>query len=176
MTYAAQKGASAAQRVELENGMVHAYSCIERAIGKEVHAIPGAGAAGGIAAALCAFADARFTSGIDLVMQAWRFSERIKDADLILTGEGRLDGQSASGKVIFGVCRTGQEAGVPVIALAGSLMPGHEQLYQHGLTTCFSICPGPILLDDAIAHAAELISARTGQIMRLWRAAHLQKR
>jgi glycerate kinase len=124
--YGPQKGASPEQVQILDRNLAHLADLIERDLGKNVRDFPGAGAAGGLGAGLVAFFDARLDRGINLVMDAVRFHERIRVADLIITGEGRLDRQSMMGKVIAGVGRAGQAAGVPVVALVGSIGEGAE--------------------------------------------------
>ncbi len=175
MTFAAQKGATAEGQIELEKGMAHAFSIIERQMSRGVHELPGSGAAGGMAAALCAFTSARLVPGIDLILDAWNFTNIIQGADLILTGEGRLDGQTLSGKVIAGVSRAALPQGIPVIAIAGAHTDDCQALYEMGLTAFFSICPGPADLQEAMRHAGDWVRTRTEQVLRLWAAAWLCK-
>ncbi|MFO7705808.1 MAG: glycerate kinase, partial [Halopseudomonas sp.] len=92
-------------------------------------------------------------------------------ADLVITGEGRLDGQSLHGKTPVGVARLAQAAVVPVIALAGSLGEGYQRLYAAGIDAAFSLTPGPMQLHEAMADAAAQLQARAGDIARLWRVA-----
>lgn len=175
MTFAAQKGATAEGQIELEKGMRHAFSIIEEQVSRQVHELPGSGAAGGMAAGLCTFTSAQLVSGINLVLEAWHFSDIIQGADLILTGEGRLDGQTLSGKVIAGVSRAARQQSIPVIAIAGAHTDDCEALYELGLTAFFSICPGPADLQEAMRHAADWVRTRTEQVLRLWAAALLCK-
>ena len=131
----------------------------------------GAGAAGGLGAGLVAFLGAELRSGVQTVMEAVRLRERMAGADLAITAEGRLDGQSAFGKATAGVVRAAREAGVPVVALAGSLGPGYERLYEQGLCAAFAIADGPMDLSAAMARAAELLERAAESLMRLWLSA-----
>ncbi len=130
--------------------------------------LPGAGAAGGLGAGLVAFLGAELRSGVETVMDAVRLRERMTGADLAITAEGRLDGQSAFGKATAGVIGSAREAGVPVVALAGSLGPGYARLYEQGLCTAFGIVDGPMELGVAMARAAELLERAAESVMRLW--------
>ncbi len=124
--YGPQKGATPEQVRTLDSNLAHLAEVIKRDRGKVIRDIPGAGAAGGLGAGLIAFFDATLRPGTGLVMDALRFSQRIAGADLIITGEGRLDRQSMMGKLIEGVGRAGKAAGVPVIALVGSVGDGAD--------------------------------------------------
>ncbi|NLE59334.1 MAG: glycerate kinase [Planctomycetes bacterium] len=128
--YGPQKGADPESVRILDANLAHMADVIERDLGKDVRDIPGAGAAGGLGAGLPAFFDAKLRPGIQMVMEALRFSERIADADLIITGEGRLDRQSMMGKLIEGIGRAAKSAGVPVIALVGSAGQGADDALE----------------------------------------------
>jgi glycerate kinase len=120
------------------------------------------------AAALAAF-DARLRSGIDWVMDAVRLDEALRGADWVISGEGRADGQSAGGKVLSGVARRAQAAGVPVLALVGCLGEGYEALYPLGVRSILPIVPGPISLDEALAQAAANLRRTARAAAGLWR-------
>ena len=167
-TYRRQKGASENDLVLLEKGMAHLIGVIERGTGRNVRDIPGTGAAGGIGAGLMAFFNARLTCGIDLILQACRFEEKIADADLVLTGEGKVDAQTASGKAVLGVARLAKRHAVPVVVLAGSVEKGIERLYSEGVTSVFSVCPGPMPLERALEEAEELIQDTAERVLRLF--------
>ena len=91
-------------------------------------------------------------------------------ADLVITGEGRLDGQTIHGKTPAGVARLAKEQGIPVVAIAGTLGAGYEAVYNAGIDAAFSICPGPVSLSDAMAHATEWLAGTGEAIARVWRA------
>ncbi len=96
----------------------------------------------------------------------------MRDADLVLTGEGRVDGQTLGGKVIAGVATTAMAQGVPVVVLAGGILPDAYVLHDQGVVALLSVVPGPMSLPDAEERAAELIARATEEVVRLWRVAH----
>ena len=164
--YAPQKGADAETVDLLEKYMRHFYDLVEAAT-IPVRDVPGAGAAGGLGAGLVAFVNAKLLSGIDAVLDACDFDRRIQQADLILTGEGKIDLQSAMGKTISGLLKRAEKASIPVIAIGGAILDGAERLYDLGLLSMFSICDRPMTLDQAIDDADRLIEKAAQNIMRL---------
>lgn len=165
--YAPQKGASPEIVEQLESNVEHIINMIE-AKTKPVRDIPGAGAAGGLGAGLLAFLNASIESGINTVLDACQFDEHIKDADLILTGEGKIDAQSAMGKTINGVLSRAQKVNIPVIAIGGSIYDGAEKLYDNGLLSIISICDRPMSLSEAMQNASKLIDKSTESIIRVF--------
>jgi len=125
--FAPQKGASAEGVALLERNLEHLAAVFERDLGVRVHDLPRAGAAGGLAAGLCAALGARLVSGAALIMEALEFAERVAGADLIITGEGQLDHTSLGGKVVMRVAEEGQRLGIPVVALVGSTGEGADR-------------------------------------------------
>lgn len=164
-TYSPQKGATPEQVDLLEQALAHLADVIERGLGKDVREFPGAGAAGGLGAGLIAFFDACLRPGIDLVMDATRLHERIHGADLIITGEGRIDAQSMMGKVIAGVGRAGKAAGVPVVALVGSVGEGAEQALQI-LDSYHRIAPEDTPRSEALARTGENLEKAAAGVIR----------
>jgi glycerate 2-kinase len=128
IVYGPQKGATPAIAQELDAALSHYADVIQRDLGTAVADVPGAGAAGGLGAGLIAFLRAQIRSGIDVVAEAVHLADRMRDADVVLTGEGRLDNQTAYGKTVAGVARIAGEQRVPVIALPGSLGEGWESV------------------------------------------------
>ena len=112
----------------------------------------------------------KLSPGIELVIKAVDLESRLKDADLCLTGEGAIDGQSAFGKTPVGVARLARSVHCPVLALAGSIGAGAEAVLDQGIDAYFSICPGPIELEAAIERAAELLEHATEQAVRAFLA------
>lgn len=155
-TYAAQKGASAAEIELLDRGLANLAAAVRRNLGIDVE-VSRAGAAGGLAAGLLAFSGASLHSGIDIVLDAVRFDERVSDFDLCLTGEGRLDGQTLSGKACLGVARHAAQAGVPTIALVGSVGAGADEALRAGLSGYELIAAG-LPATDSMRRAEELIA------------------
>src|SRR5256886_4407205 len=158
--YGPQKGATPAMVAELDAALRHVAEIIRRDLGVDVEALPGAGAAGGLGAGLVAFAGARLRPGAEMVMEALRLDDRIKGPDLVITGEGRLDSQTARfGKGPAAVARHARNAGIPVVGLGGSVADEAELslLFDGGEGTVVE----PSSLDDAIVQARPL-QARPG--------------
>ncbi|MBC7186888.1 MAG: glycerate kinase [Calditrichaeota bacterium] len=174
MTYSRQKGATDEQLALLEKNMTHFIGVAEQTIGRSVRDLPGAGAAGGLGAGLMAFANATLQPGVAIVLRASRFAERIKGAALILTGEGKVDFQTAYGKTISGVAAEAQRQGIPVIVLAGTVEDEAENLYERGVVSLFSICPGPMSLEEAMQQSATHVEKGAERIVRALKAVNLK--
>jgi glycerate 2-kinase len=170
--YGPQKGATPEMIRALDANLEHFARIVERDLGVSMRDVPGSGAAGGLGGGLIAFAGGRLGPGIDLVIEAVHLRARLEGADLCLTGEGGLDDQSAFGKTAVGVGRLARALGCPAIAMAGSIGNGAEATLDHGLDAYFSICPGPIPLEQAMTRAADLLEAATEQAVRAFRAGH----
>jgi len=166
-----QKGASAQQVEELDAALARLAEVVGEALGEDFSTFPGVGAAGGLGFAAKAFLGARFRPGIELVAELSGLADAVRGADLVITGEGRLDAQSLHGKTPVGVARVAREQGVPVIALAGSLGEGYQQVREAGIEACFSLAPGPITLEQACANAGRELEARAADLARLWHVA-----
>ena len=166
-----QKGATPAQVQQLDQALAHFADVMAAALGEDYRELPGVGAAGGLGFAARAVLGAGFRPGVELVADLSGLAEAMQGADLVITGEGRLDGQSLHGKTPVGVARVAQAAGVPVIALAGSLGEGYQQLYEAGIEAAFSLAPGPLSLEQAMAYADQHLQARAADIARLWQLA-----
>ena len=168
--YGPQKGATEAMIRDLDRALSHFAAVVGRDLGVAVADLPGAGAAGGLGAGLVAFAGGRLGRGIDLVIAAVRLADRLDGADLCLTGEGALDASSAFGKTVVGVARLARALGCPTLALAGTIGPGAAAVLAEGVDAYFSLCPGPIPLDDARGRAGELLAAAAEQAVRAFAA------
>jgi len=165
--YSPQKGATPEQVELLDKYLGHFADIVKRDLGKDVKETPGAGAAGGLGAGLMAFLNAELKSGIDIVIEASNLRERMKGADLVITGEGQLDEQTAYGKTPTGVSKVAQEMGIPVLAIAGGIKPGAETSYEEGIDAMMSIVPGPISLDEAIERSSELVTETAERAARI---------
>ncbi|MBV8264811.1 MAG: glycerate kinase [Planctomycetaceae bacterium] len=174
--YGPQKGADPAMVAALDRNLDHLARVLERDLGVSVRDLPGAGAAGGLGAGLVAFASGRLEPGIALVIGAVGLADRLRDADLCLTGEGALDASSAFGKTPIGVARLARSLGCPTIALAGTVGEGAAAVLEQGIDAFFSICPGPITLDDALARGATLLEHASAQATRAFLAGRHQRR
>jgi glycerate 2-kinase len=161
-----QKGASQEDVALLDSQLTHWADKVEETTGIQIHDKPGAGAAGGIGGAFQAFFPSRVERGIDVVINYTKLKETLVEADLVLTGEGQVDSQTASGKTPMGVAQTAQNLGVPTIVMAGSIGPGIELLYQFGIVSAHSIVNSPMKLETAIKEASFLLEKSTEQVVR----------
>jgi glycerate kinase len=167
---APQKGATSEQVEELEAGLGNLAKVIARDLSIDVGAMPGAGAAGGLGAGLRAFIDAELRKGVDLILELVGLDDKLASADLVLTAEGQIDFQTAFGKAPAGVAKRARAHHIPCIAIAGSLGAGRDDLHAIGIDAMFSLCPGPISLDRAMAEGASYLSAATEQAVRCFLA------
>ena len=170
-----QKGATPEIIGELEANLARAIELIEKAVGREVRHQPGAGAAGGLGAGLLAFLGAELRPGIRILLDACGFAKKVDGADLVLTGEGRIDHQTACGKTISGVALASQRYGVPVVAIVGSIGLGVDNLYALGVTSMFTLVPGPVSLDEAIGQGQRMLADTTERVLRLLISAPAKK-
>ena len=166
IVYGPQKGATPEMCQQLDEALAHYAEAIRDALGIDVMDLPGAGAAGGLGAGLVAFLGAKLMSGIDIVSQTVGLVDCLKDADLVLTGEGRLDGQTLFGKTIAGVAARAKMFRVPVVAIVGEIAHGSE-VYRCGIDAALNIAPGPISLEQSMADAESLIADATERALRL---------
>ena len=166
--YARQKGADDAMIHQLDKGLRQFAAVILASTGKDINEIPGAGAAGGLGGGFLAFLPATLQSGAQMVLEALDFDSRIQNADLIITGEGKLDRQTGMGKIPSGVLEAGKRYNIPVVAIGG-VVEDAETLLQQGLLAVFSIQPGPVSLEQAMDRlfACQQIERTVEQIIRL---------
>ena len=165
--YGPQKGAAPADLPVLDAGMSHFAAVVLAQFGVDLTQIPGAGAAGGLGAGAVLFLNGHLTEGVNLVIQHTQLARQLAGVDLVLTGEGRIDQQTLQGKLIAGITRLAREQNIPVVALCGSLELDPHELTTLGLTTAFSIAPGPVTLETAMARAADYVKNTTCQVMKL---------
>jgi glycerate kinase len=163
-----QKGATPQQVQKLEANLTHFFTLVNNQLGIDVRQVEGGGAAGAFSAGLMAFLNGRIVSGIDLILQYSGFADALQEADLVITGEGQMDAQTIHGKGPMGVARMAQQQGVPTIAIVGGLNVRDDVLHDAGLQAVLPIVTGPMSLDMAIEHAAELVeraALRLGYIL-----------
>ena len=134
-----QKGADEEMVAMLDDGLRQLASVMEMQSGRNIAAIPGAGAAGAFGAGMVAFLGGTLKSGIETVLDCVKFDELLRDTDMVFTGEGQLDSQSLRGKVVIGIARRAAKQNVPVIAVVGSVGEGVEKAYEMGVSSVFSI-------------------------------------
>ncbi|MCY9869705.1 glycerate kinase [Vibrio barjaei] len=149
-----QKGATPEIVATLDSNLAHYASVIKATNGRDVIDTAGAGAAGGLGAALLGLFDASLRPGIQIVMDAVNLSEVVKDADLVITGEGRIDSQTIHGKTPVGVARTAKQYDIPVIAIAGSTAKDCAVVHEHGIDAAYSVVLGATDLPTALKEAA----------------------
>ncbi|AXH10627.1 glycerate kinase [Malaciobacter halophilus] len=157
--FAKQKGATSKHIDFLEESIFKFAKICEKKLAKKTKDKQGAGAAGGVGFALNTFLNAKFKSGIDTVSELIFLEDRIKNADLVITGEGRVDSQTAYGKTITGVLKLSKSYKKPAIIIAGSLDEGYEKLYTLGATSIFDITPAPLDIEDLLSQADKNLSA-----------------
>lgn len=164
--FAPQKGATPAQVLELDRGLARLARIIKSDLGVDVESMAGAGAAGGLGAGMKAFFKADLKPGIDLVLDLIDFRDRIQKADLVITGEGCMDGQTVFNKAPAGVAAAARSLGIPCLAVCGSIGEGARALHDIGIQAIFSTSPGPILLETAMEKAYDLLARATEQAAR----------
>ncbi|HBN96077.1 MAG TPA: glycerate kinase [Firmicutes bacterium] len=170
--YGPQKGATSEMVEFLDAALSNYDQILQRDLGQDVGKVPGAGAAGGLGAGLMALLGGLLVSGIELVLDVLDFDKKVKGACLVLTGEGKFDAQSAFGKVPMGVAHRARKLGVPVVVIAGSVLPSAEILHGEGVTAYFSILNQPMSLNEAMDHGAELVENQVAEVMRLFNVAN----
>lgn len=168
-----QKGADREMVQKLDANLQRFAKVLFEATGKSVADIPGSGAAGGLGAAFIGVFEGNLKRGVDVVLAAVGMDQHLENADLVITGEGRIDGQTCNGKTPMGVGQRARRCGVPVIALAGSIAEGAEIVHDCGIDALFSIVPGVVDLDVALEQAAANLTRTAQNVAKVWKlAAH----
>ena len=165
--FAPQKGADAEKVKSLDAGLRHFGDVIRSQYGLDVSAMPGAGAAGGMGAGCVALLGGTIQSGIDAVLDVTGFDRQLEGADLVITGEGRIDSQSADGKVVSGVARRTRAKGVPLIAIAGGIADSAGAVYDIGVSAMFSTDRAALPVDMLGARSPGDYEATLSDIMSL---------
>ncbi len=164
-----QKGATDEIIENLETGMTHLAKIIEKNLGVSIRDTKGAGAAGGLGFALLAFTNSKMQSGIDTIIDILDVEKQISDVDIVITGEGRMDNQSAFGKVPFGIGELSKKLSIPCFAIVGSLGKEYKDMYNHGITSIITCVDSIISLDEAIQNAQHLCENATERLLRFVR-------
>ncbi|MHC1748308.1 MAG: glycerate kinase [Cellulosilyticaceae bacterium] len=165
--FSPQKGANHNMVIALDKGLRHLAEIIKASGMGNVDTIKGAGAAGGMGAGMVAFFGSRLEMGIETILDLVHFDALIQDADLVLTGEGRIDSQSLNGKVVMGVARRTYQVGVPLIAVVGSIEEGIEPLYDAGVSAIISINKSPLPIEIAKLKSCENMRFTMDNLMRI---------
>ena len=166
--YSPQKGADTKMVKKLDQNLQHFGQLIEKQLRKKVSLMPGAGAAGGLGAGLHAFLNATLEPGFKIIKNTLNLDDIMPWADVIITGEGKIDNQTRFGKTPHGVAMVAKQKKIPVIALAGTLGDGYEELYKHHFHAIFSILDKPMQLNEALENAPKLLEQTTETIMRMF--------
>ncbi len=166
-----QKGADGEMVQRLDRGLRFLCERIRQDLQLDLQGVPGGGAAGAMGAGMIAFFGSRLQMGIETVLDTVEFDRLLKGADVVFTGEGKMDSQSLRGKVVIGVSRRAQKAGVPVVVIAGGLDEGIEPAYEMGVSAAFSVNRLPQDFSVSRAFSADNMRFATENILRLWKAA-----
>ena len=169
--FAPQKGADAQSVTQLDDGLRHTADCIRSDLGVDVHTLAGGGAAGGLGAGLFAFCGARLQSGIETVLDTVRFDEILRDTDLVISGEGKLDSQSLGGKAVIGIAGHCKLQGVPLVALVGGAQRDLPQVYDTGVSAVFPIGRLPEDYSVSRGYSKENLQETADNVFRLLRLA-----
>ena len=165
-----QKGATPAMVAELDAALGHFAGCARVATGRNVADLAGAGAAGGLGAGLLFFTPAKLRPGVEIVLEAVKFAEVVKDAAFVITGEGRTDFQTAYGKAPVGVAKVAKQFDVPVFCISGGLGDGADDVLAQGIDAVMSICSRPLSLDECMRDGATLIEEAAARLCRILQA------
>jgi len=165
--YAPQKGATPSMVERLEKNLKKYASIIKRDLKKDIKDIPGTGAAGGLGAGLIAFLDAKIKLGVNIVIETVGLEKHLKNADLVITGEGKMDSQTIYGKTPIGVAKLAKKYNIPVVAIVGEIGEGVKKVYKHGIDGIVTTTPYPMTSTQAIKKSSRLIPNASEQLMRL---------
>lgn len=166
-TFGKQKGGTPEILDRMEAGMKQYAKVIKEKLGKDVDQIAGAGAAGGLGAALCVFLHANLKSGIETVLDLIDFDTLLEGTDLVITGEGRIDWQSAFGKVPSGIGMRCKNHGVPAVAIVGGMETGAEKIYEFGVESIIPTINGAMDIKEALDRAEELYANAADRLFRM---------
>jgi glycerate kinase len=152
--------------LELDRNLAHYADLVKSTLGVQIKNYPGAGDAGGLGGGLMAFLGATLKRGVDIVIETVGLEKSMNGADLIITGEGMIDYQTVYGKTPFGVAKTAEKYGIPVVAICGSIGKDAEVLYDNGFLSVFSIVDKPMSLEEAMERSGELLQNCTERVVR----------
>ncbi len=166
-TFGKQKGGTPEILDQLEAGMKSYAQVVGKALKKDIDNLPGAGAAGGLGAALCGFLNATLKSGIETVLDLIDFDQMLEGVDVVVTGEGRIDWQSAFGKVPSGIGMRCKRKGIPAVAIVGGMGKGAEKIYEFGVDSILPTINGAMEIEEALERAEELYKGAADRMFRL---------
>ena len=162
-----QKGATPAMVRLLDDNLKHLAKIIKQSLKKDISKLKGAGAAGGLGAGLVAFAKAKMKSGVDIVIDATNLEGHMKNTNLVITGEGRVDSQTAYGKTPSGVAKSARKHGIPTLVIGGGITDDAKDIFSHGIDALESACARDMSLEDAIKHSREHLANAAERAIRL---------
>lgn len=162
-----QKGASPEMVTLLDKNLAHLAQAISKDLKQDIAELAGAGAAGGLGAGAVAFLGGKLIPGFDIVTAVLALKDKVKNADIVITGEGKIDAQTLQGKTPFAVAQLAKAEGKKVLAFAGYLGSDHRVLYQHGIDAIFPIADRPMTLDESLANAADLLANAAERAFRM---------
>lgn len=169
--YAGQKGADSVMIKELNRGLINFAKVIKNDLGKNIRDLKGAGASGGLGGGMAAFLNAKLRIGVNIIIDVTKLEEKIKNADLIISGEGAFDKQTFFGKSAFGVANLAKKYNIPVITINGSVLVDRKKIKRNDNSLfCgnFSILNKPMELSDAIENSAELLEGATKELINFY--------
>lgn len=167
VVYGPQKGATPKMIQKIDSALRNFSQVVEKDLKIKVSNLAGAGSAGGAGAGSVAFLNAELKSGIDWVIESTQLEKKIQDADLVITGEGKIDEQTIFGKVMVGVAKIAKRYGIPTIAFCGRVGDGAKKVHSLGIDAFFSIANGPISHQESLKNAGKLLTQTTEEVMRL---------
>jgi glycerate kinase len=162
-----QKGATPAMVRVLDDNLKHLAKIIKQSLKKDISKLKGAGAAGGLGAGLVAFAKAKMKSGVDIVIDATNLERHMKNTNLVITGEGRVDSQTAYGKTPSGVAKSARKHGIPTLVIGGGITDDAKDIFSNGIDALESACARDMSLEDAIKHSREHLANAAERAIRL---------
>jgi len=164
-TYGHQKGATPEIIKELDGYLAHFAELIKKELNKDIKDIPGAGAAGGLGASLMAFLNAELRLGIEIIIEIVKLEQAIKDTDLVITGEGKIDSQTIYGKTPIGVAKIAKKYNIPVMAVAAIIGDDADIVHQYGISSLISVSGQPMRLEESVPNKVALIKNSIKQSM-----------
>jgi glycerate kinase len=165
--FSPQKGADPEGVAELDKNLQHLAGIIKNLLNKDIAFVPGAGAAGGLGAGITAFLNGKIRKGFELVADVTGLTSWIEWADMVVTGEGKIDSQTLYGKAPAGVARMAASCKKPVIAFAGALGEGYDRLYEEGFLSVVPIADRPMALEESMKNAAVLLERAAERVFRI---------
>lgn len=172
VVFAPQKGATPAMVAVLDQALTHFADKVHHSLGIDIKTLTGAGAAGGMGGGVLLLPKVKLTAGVAIVLNATRLAEQLADADLVITGEGRMDAQTVHGKTPIGVAKLAKQFNKPVIAIVGSLREDYEVVYSQGIDAVFPIIRQLNSLENTLKYGRENLISTAQNVARLWKIAH----